>query len=386
MDGIQPNRLFTIIVGVLVFLILGEVGFLGYKFFLEGSKTPPSSFPTLLTSPSPQAPSQVTLSSKEIIKEILNFIDSQRNPDGFYNYVSHYEDQCRGEGENRVCPFKGTRVFPTTNAWTTLAYVGAYQVLQDESYLSQAQEDMQKLLAFCQKNPEECLWDLVPLFKFFKEIPDEQLLDFLKGQGGLLLTTSEEAPVSLETEVRELAFLYDLIADSSFLNEAKRRLESSRASLENIRVFYEAKELQVPMGAGWYRCEYPLAALTFFRASGEEEYLQDAQQLIQEIDLEKNYSQFEFVSSLLPCVETLQELHKISDEEKHRDLASEILHYILLKSWDSAYTPKIYGEGMILATTRDLTSEILEKNLLTDSAYLVYLLSKDLSLKFRLLK
>jgi len=309
------------------------------------------------------------LSSKDIIKEILEFIDSQRNPDGFYNYVAHYEDQCRKEEGEQVCPFGGFRFFRTTNAWTALAYINAYQIFQDESYLSQAKKDLEKLLFFCQQEPSECLKDFTPLLKLYKITSDEKLLNFLKTSGELLLTTSANQSMP-SIEARKLAFLYDLTQDTRFLDEAKKRLELSKISLEDMRSIQEADQKNVIIGYNQYQCQHSLSALSFYETTGEEKYLEEAELFLQEIILKEDNPRFNSVYAILSCVEALQGFHRVTSRARHYTSASKLLLFLLQNYWDSSYNKKFYGEGMIL----ELKNSAM--NSLSGSTWVINLLSK----------
>jgi len=380
------KRAFWVILAITLIVWL-SVG--AYYLFIFRPKTlqsrTPSIIPTII-------PTKTTLSSKEIIKETLQFIEGQRLDYGFYNYTAYvsprtYEEEKKiAEGkakEEELLLSPRSNFLPMTNSWTTLAYLAAHKVFQDQSYFEQAREDSQNLLAFCREEDLGCQFDLQGLIELYNIAPSEDILEFLQDSGEELLTNPPSDSLTLNIAARELAQLYQLTDDARFVNEAKNQLELAEEKSKDYRLLYtlsnsslSGEQVEVHGDVCWNT----LAGLEIHKVSGEEKYLAEVENKLQQIDLQGNYSQFDTPRALEPCVETLQELYQITGKENYQRLARETLIYLLKNHWDSFHNKKFFGEGMVLVLKNS------KLNVLPDSAYIIVLLSNDLSLNLSVTK
>jgi len=317
-------------------------------------------------------PKEGFLTSKDIIKEIMRYINLQKRSDGYYDYVAHYEDQCRIEGDAEVCPFGGENVFPVDNAWVVLAKLSAYDATGDSSYLAEANEDMRVLKDFCKEDPSQCLWVVRQMVSYYKETGDSEVKELLQVFGNQLLATSRQRPMLLEIEARELALLSEIFFDVGYLKEARKRLELAEKNPEESQLVYSNNGTEVYRDSCWYL----VASLDMYSASGKESYLQDVRDFLKSSELREKFQEFPDMPSLQPCVESYQQLYDITKKGEYKETSQSIISYILETHWDSQYNKRFYGEGMI-SNIADSTM-----NVLTDSAYMVYLLSNEPNFSF----
>ena len=319
-------------------------------------------------------PSPLPTPAMPTIKEILDYIESQHRDDGFYNYLSHYDEQCKQKEGETVCPFEGEKMFPTTNAWTALAYLSGYQALGNPEYLNLAKRDMDKLIAYCQNNPEECLWVLVQAARLYEISADSRYLDFLKMEGEILLTTSDPYPLLLDIETRQLAMLFGITNDKRYLEEAKRRLVLSENNFGQREVLYKTGEdFPFPQKACWQM----LAKLEISKQTDDKTYLEEVKNFLAKANLNimANFISFPHPIEIQPCIETYFELAKISGEKKYYQEGKFLFEKFIKTFWDGKETKLIYGEaGTIFNPYPDRRHYSQKHVILTDSAYSAYLL------------
>ena len=318
-------------------------------------------------------PSPLPTPAMPTIKEILDYIESQHRDDGFYNYLSHYDEQCKQKEGETVCPFEGEKMFPTTNAWTALAYLSGYQALGNPEYLNLAKRDMDKLIAYCQNNPEECLWVLVQAARLYEISADSRYLDFLKMEGEILLTTSDPYPLLLDIETRELAMLFEITGDSRYLEEAEKRLKLSKENLSQREVLYQSGEFSFPQKACWYN----LARLEIAKQTGDKAYLEEVKNFLAKanVNIMANFISFPHPIEIQPCIETYFELAKISGEKKYYEEGKLLFEKFIETFWDGKETKLIYGEGGTIFNPYPLRKTYAQKYVvLSDTAYSAYLL------------
>lgn len=307
-----------------------------------------------------------------VIEETLAYIQSQYRDDGFYNYLAHYDEQCEEKEGKTVCPYEGERMFPQTNAWTSLAYLSGYRSLGDQKYLDLAKRDMDRLILHCESSPRDCLWVLVQVARFYQETKDSRYLNFLKQEGEILLTTSDLSPILLDIESRELVLIYQITGDNRFLGESKKRLVSAENfPRETIYTAYEKDKTVISFDSDI--CWLNLARLDFYKVTGQSEYLQKVKDFFDPA-AEFHYKKaFYYLSQSQPCIESLLDLSQITQEKKFINFASSWVKTLIDQNWDSKSDKKKYGEGGFLVIA-DLNQK--PYLILTDASYMVYLLAQ----------
>lgn len=353
-----------IIIIVILILLLSLIFFLSGR---EKAREERRVFPPVLkVSPTP-------IPVKPMVKEILDYIESQRLNDGFYNYLAHYEEQCKIKEKEMVCPFDGEWTFPQTNAWTSLAYLAGYRTLGDPKYLDPAKRDMDRLILHCENKPNDCLWTLVQAAKLYQETGEIHYLDFLKKEGELLLTKSDPNPLLLDIETRQLAILFGVTGDNRYLDEAKKRLKLSEESFSQREILYQSQEFIFPQKACWQT----LAKLELARQTKDKTYLEQVKNFLDKANIIANFDQFPHPIEIQPCLETYFELTKTSGEEQSYQEGKELLEKFIETFWDGNTTRLIYGEGGTIFNPYPERLTYAQKYVvLTDSAYLAYLLGR----------
>lgn len=318
------------------------------------------------------SPTSTLISVKPIIKEVLDYIESQHLNDGFYNYLAHYNEQCEVKEGETICPYGGEWTFPQTNAWTSLAYLAGYQALGEVKYLDLAKRDMDRLILHCESKPEDCLWVLVQAAKLYQESGDSRYLDFLKKEGEILLVTSNPKPMLLDIETRQLAILYKVTGNNRYLKEAIKRFGLSENNLAGQESLYKTDQFSFPQKACWQT----LAKVELAQQTGNMTYLEEVKTFLDKANIIANFDQFPHPVEIQPCIETYFELAKASNEARYNQEGDELLGKFIETFWDGKEKKLIYGEGgTIFNPYPELRTYSQKYVVLTDSAYSVYLLA-----------
>lgn len=304
----------------------------------------------------------------EIARLTSDYIDSQITTDGIYSYSSHCEPNC---------PQGFSGAFHTTNAWTSLAYTGLFSATRDKSYLDNAKRDADVLIDWCTDKTSECLWVLVQIVELYKVTNDVKYLNFLTNTGDVLLETPafEHGMISA-IESRELALLYELTGDTKYLDESLVRLGKSKSLAESSQILYAFGDFEVHDTVCWN----VLAEAELYAVTQDDKYLENVDLFFTKSNVKKYTNQLIFLSNIQPCIESLLTLYDATDDVKYKEDAIAMAEYIITNTWDSAESKKTYGEGAFLMESGSTL------NSLTDSGYMVFLLSKLKSEKFRILK
>ena len=347
---------------LIVLLLIITIALLAVMFksaqLKQGSKTPEQN---TTVSPSVATKTINEKKYKEIIKESIAYIESQRRPDGFYEYVAHYDEQCTLKDGKKDCPFGGTRMFETTNAWTALAHFAAYKALGDKSELEKANRDLAKLIDWCAPDPKKCLWVLAQPAIIYQDTKDPKILNFLKPQGLALLSSAPSTDTMLVAiESRELALLYEIFQDSKFLSASNNRLSLASRGLNDQQNIY----INTPIKFAEYSCWVALANGELSVATKNAEKKNNTLVFLENGKILQNFSNFYNPIQIQPCIETYSLIG--SDVE-----AKNLLDKFILGFYDGKKEKLIYGEGGTVFQQKNNSKMIV----LTDSAYTIFLLS-----------
>mgnify|MGYP001245270707 CR=1 FL=1 len=304
----------------------------------------------------------------EIARLTSDYIDTQKTAEGIYSYSSHCEPNCP-QG------FSGS--FHTTNAWTSLANTGLYSATGDKNYLNNAKKDADVLIEWCADKTSECLWVLVQINELYKTTNDAKYLDFLTNAGDVLLETPafEHGMIS-GIEARELALLYELTGDTKYLDESLVRLDKSKSLADSSQILYAFGGFEVHDTVCWN----VLAEAELYAVTQDDKYLENVNLFFTKSNVKKYTNQLIFLSNIQPCIESLLALYAATGDVKYKEDAIAMAEYVITNTWDSAESKKAFGEGAFLMESGSTL------NSLTDSGYMVFLLSKLKSEKFRILK
>lgn len=309
---------------------------------------------------------------KAIAKASLDFIQNLRRADGYYDYISRYDSQCKTVGGKKTCPFNGLRVFETTNAWSMLAYLGGYTIYNDRNFLDLAIKDFQKLDEWCKLYPKHCSWVLVQPILLQNISPDPSLLAFINREGNDLLTAQSDNLMLTSIEARELAMLHKLTGEQKYIDAAQNRMVQAKVRLATQTDLYHVHESQLKRQSCWYA----LAGAQFLTQKSSIVSQDEIVQMLTGADLEKNLINIAEPIEVQPCIEAYFLLAEATGNETYHAYGQRLLNQFIDRFWDNPKKPLLYGEGGTIMNSRpDLVKHDGDFVLLTDSAYTVYLLS-----------
>lgn len=351
-----PKKIFFILGVILCIVLIGT----GVFYFINKNTQKKSDLSDKAT---PSFPYTVVLNGnantqtiKEMAQEISKYVLSQRLPDGYYNYLAHYKEQCVGD----ECPFNGVDVFKTTNAWTALALFSASQILDDPSLLTQAKTDLNKLEEFCAIDRKECNWVLAQPAIIYKTTQDPELLEFLRIQGETLLSSEPSDKAMLTAiEARELALLYELTQDTRYIVAAQNRLLLSSQKLDSERDLYPSQTLKFSESSCWVS----LANAQLASTTQNEQEKNNTKVFLGNGRISEHFNYFYQPITIQPCIESYA---IIGDSSQTKT----ILMQFIQNFYDGQKRKLIYGEGGTIFQP-DTESKLVG---LTDSSYTLYLL------------
>lgn len=362
----MPDKKLTIVVAALlvtVFLLLlvilwGTAKQSGPISQLQKDKITPS-YPTA----TPEAYTAPVFENEEVVSQILSYIQTQKRPDGFYDYIFQLKDsQTKGLEKS----------YPTTNAWTALAFASGYKVFNEGKYIDLADADIEALYTYCQQNKSQCLWVLWQLDKISDFVKSDLARSLYLQLGDELMVTSQKDDLMLlSIEVRELAQLYRLTNDNRFLTEAENRYASAKENFTKQPIVYQTGESVFPHHACWFT----LAALELSQITQNNQESADARNFIDQAAIEQNFDKFQYPVEVMPCLETYFVLSQTYSNSYYGSFQT-LMDKFSNKAFDGAGKNLLYGKGGIIFDLKG-NKNSREGNLvnLTDSAYMAYLLS-----------
>lgn len=360
--------------GLAIIILLSAVGIIPTaKLFLP----PPAGGPA-----HPQVPTQVTekpdkyalnlktLDLNQVLSQSINYIKSQRTPDGYYHYLAHFNDLCQTSNGKKVCPLNGN-ILKITNSWAMLAYFGAYQAYPDSTYQDSINQDFSKLNEYCSQDINECLWGITQPALIYQSTKDPLLLDFLKKAGEALLKKSDPSNLMLlSIEARELSLLYQITQDHRFLQEAEKRLVMAENNL-SVDETIPLIQTPFPKRGCWYT-----AAVLEMAKSGKPGYRDRAITVLNSANFSQNANHFISSLQIQPCIESYLMLYQQTNRRDYLNSAQKLNDYLLNYFWDGQDNQLLHGEGgtTSLVANKEPASHNIDKYVtLTDSAYTAYL-------------
>lgn len=324
----------------------------------------------------------MTLTGNEIAQRSANFLDLMRTNDGKYYFVQECVDNSTEIG----CYIYELST-QNTNAWPLLAYTSLYKSTADSSYLEKAKEDMRILSEYCSANSEDCLWILVQMIEYQKATGDTQYSSLISNLGQQLLVTSEKnSTMLLGIESRELALLYGMNGNETYLHEATTRMYESKSLWSNTGPDELQASLYLDNGFRFYgySCWTELAQIEIYQATNDESYLASAKSFFDSANIDKHSRKIDQLIALQPCAESLMKLYSISGSQTYRDQALNISQYIVTYRWDpdTQIAQKYNGDYGFLSRS------YLYHNwkIITDTSYMIYLLAQMKDDQFQILE
>lgn len=309
---------------------------------------------------------------KNSAREIVDYINSQRRPDGYYEYMAHYDENCTIKNGAKKCPFDSTRMFETTNAWAALGNFAAYKILGDQKYLDQSFKDLKKLEEWCKKDRSKCSWVLMQPSIIFDDTKSEDLKKFLNLQSEVLMAQRPSKNSMLAAiEARELFKLANMFPNKNLAIEAKERLSFS---MKNIYMDENYIVKDVP-GFSSSTCWISLAYIENILVENDNNKINNVIAFLDNAKLDENFNKIKSALFIQPCIESYFLINKYLNKDESYNVKAEILFKMFLESYfDSRLNRKIYGEGGTLSEIRTGFADHGMVNL-TDSSYTLYLIS-----------
>jgi hypothetical protein len=324
----------------------------------------------------------MTLTGTEIAERSANFLDLMRTNDGKYYFLQECVDNSTEIG-CYIYDFSTQN----TNAWPLLAYTSLYKSTADSSYLERARNDMQILSDYCSANSEDCLWILVQMIQYQKATGDMQYSSLISNLGQQLLTVSEKnSTMLLGIEARELALLYGMNGNGTYLHEATARMHESKDLWTNTGADELQASLYLDNGFRFYgySCWTELAEIEIYQATNDGNYLTSAKSFFDSANIDMHSRKIDQLIALQPCEESLLKLYSITGNQKYWNQAANISQYIVTYRWD----PNIQIAQKYNGDYGFLSRIYLDHNwkIITDTSYMIYLLTQMKDTQFQILE
>jgi len=345
-----------LILGLLVGLALGLIVLIFFLLSISKKASPPIS-----SSANDLARQKINVAAQQVL-----FVESQKRPDGYYNYVYDYEGQCSDENGNKTCPFGGIQMFETTNSWAALANFSAYKISNNQIYLDKALADIQKLDEYCAKDRKQCLWVLVQPSLIYEATQNAQILAFLRSQSLALKTELLSENLMLAAiQVRSMYKLGDILNDRTLISRADSLLPQLSQSLSR-----EANLFPENVGRfGQSSCWVALANLNSPSASFE-----NIQAFLDNGQFKDNFIYFKNPIEIQPCIEAYFILSEKTGDLSQKLKATELQHLANEAFFDGRNeNKKVYGKGGYLFNRREEQVKTPGLMVLTDVSYASYL-------------
>lgn len=308
-----------------------------------------------------------------IIKSVADYITTQKTPEGYNNYIAHFNEVCGGE-KVANCPFGSENVMPINNSWSALGYFAAYEATKDEKYLDLMNKDIQSLISYCTPRKNDCLWVLAQPSIIYTGIQSPEILEFINGIGANLLATDFKGSIMIQSiRARELALFYEITKDQRYLAAAETVLQEVKQALnttntpsdENLAVASQRSQA----------CWYTLAAAELAVATRDPKYLEEARLIDTDPEIQNLYLNVPFSVSVEPCAETYYLIYKITNDPEAYEKGERIVRYLEQNFYDSKENMLVWGENGVTAAKKTASvPEGVEKIVdMTDTAYFAYL-------------
>jgi hypothetical protein len=314
----------------------------------------------------------IYLTGSSIAQQSTKFFDNMRQTNKQY----YSAEDCIGNRGQPTCSIESFYV-NDSNSWTMFAYSGLYQATENQVYLQNAKNDAQVLFQDCSINPDNCLWMLVQMIQYQKLTNDNQYSPIISNLGQRLMSNSENDAMMLGIESRELAMLYEMNSQQSYLDEAVSRLQQSQnlwindTSVDSYERLVYTDNNQPFYGPA---CWTELAQIELYQATNNQTYLTNARNFFDSVNIDKHASAIDALINLNPCIDSLLKLSTITGNQKYYNQAANATQYLVTYRWDSplSMAEKYNGDGGFLSN-RYYTDNT---KFISDATYVVYILSQ----------
>lgn len=350
-----------VLVSVVIIFSLGAL-LAFYYHFIEGTQPLTDTGQPVIgtTDQSAQNNDVKNLTGLEAAEKIYAYIEAQRRQDGLYEYASKCDE--------RVCNFDFTNPHGLSNAWAAYAETGLYDVTGDSSYLDAARADGEKILGFCGTNEGGCVSIIYQIVALYEVTGDPRYIDLAKAEADILMNRDDlydsGFTMLIGGDSKGLARLSQSSGDATYSTDALKVLSGEIAALENeIPVYVYSKDGSTAVYKT-YACWPQLARTHLYEATGDESHLEEARRFADSLSLPDYASQMVSATDIEPCIELYQKLATATGDQSYRAGADRMIQYVLTNYMDKELGSVRFASDKGFST-------------LTDSAYMVYLLTKS---------
>ncbi len=308
-----------------------------------------------------------------IIKSVADYITTQKTPEGYNNYIAHFNEVCGGD-KIANCPFGSDNVMPINNSWSALGYFAAYEATKDEKYLNLMNKDIQSVISYCEPRKDDCLWVLVQPSIIYMGMQSPEILSFIENIGANLITTDYKGSVMIQSiRARELALFFEITKDEQYRTAAATALAEIKTILDSVSTT-EDDDLTLANEKS-QACWYTLAAAEMAMATRDPQYLQEARLIDTDPEVQNLYLNVPFSVSVEPCAETYYLIYKITNDPDAYEKGERVVRYLEQNFYDSAENKLVWGENGVVAAkkTESVPKDVQKIVDMTDTAYFAYL-------------
>ncbi len=308
-----------------------------------------------------------------IIKAVADYITTQKTPEGYNNYIAHFNEVCGGDKVTN-CPNGSDNVLPINNSWSALGYFAAYDVTKDDKYFELMNKDVESLMSYCEPRKNDCLWVLAQPSIIYMGTQSPEILSFINSIGANLVATDFKGSVMIQSiRARELALFYQITKNQQYLTAATKAFNEVKQALNATDTMGEDDLTQANEKS--QACWYTLAAAEMAMATKDPNYLDEARLIDTDSEIQSLYLNVPFSVSVEPCAETYYLIYKISNDPIAFEKGERVMRYLEQNYYDSAENKLVWGEnGVTAAKKTKSVPEGIEKIVdMTDTAYFAYL-------------
>ncbi|MBI4894674.1 MAG: hypothetical protein HY833_02985 [Candidatus Aenigmarchaeota archaeon] len=351
---------------VLILVLSGLIA--GYNYFIGPIVPVQTGVPSQTEAPSQTGGESVEagVNYLETAKAIYSYIETQRKSDGFYVYSSNCNDES--------CSFFN-QSYETGNTWPAYAAVSLYGATGDGAYLDRARRDADLMIEHCGKDPTECITVAYQINDLYAATGDKKYLDFIVSEADALEAISDEDYLRVTDSSMLFAVDSLQLADAYKLTGEQRYLDSSLRKLQTIDEVFSVEDRKITVyerdGRKFnvYSCWPELARMHLYGATGDAKYLSQAKEFADGMRVQDNVHQLWFMTDIQPCIDVYQQLGAATGDPMYGEGADSMVRHVIAKYWDSSASPKVSGNNAIKSSVDK------DHSLITDSSYMVYLLS-----------
>lgn len=331
----KPQRVRWVIVGA---ILVGIVLLLFFLFKLSLiSQTPP-----------PKQESKIqTFTGLELAQKILAFAENTKTSDGNYplNVICEKGKGCSANDDLLEGP----------PPLLTIAYLHLYRATGDKEYLRIADEAIEEDITRCTDSiMDHCYHNVLLLTLFYHYTNDQKYLNLapklraaMDDIAGKL--TDEIGGLKRLTFAGHLMDYYVAVKEEKYKAAAFRHFEIAKNDTRSPVIYnisgYGVRETD---------CQSLLTTVDFYRLLKDDQYLNEANELIAKAQFHQNAASFQKSFMFAPCIEAYMNLFEFTGDTKYNEGAMDLMRAAIKNFMDH---PKnnFYTSDYGITNSKDLT-------------------------------